>query len=333
MFKSDLPLYLYAAAVAACIAVAALRALGRRLARRGAALRPDEPQCGTCGYIVRPGGPTVCPECGQDVRVRGLLTASTSPRSGAGPAYALMLLLPIPLALLLGNPVARCQPFGWNYSVSRFIYPQGDPRVHGYHNRFVVQASGNGRYFAKAPEFVMAYGMNWPRATAEQPALVVRSRDGVIQRWDAERSRLEYVPFTRERVRAWLDAYDDGLKGVDRAALAATIHEHVADLAAGRFGTTDESDPVHMSSIHYGPQDVTKVVVPALCYAAIAAALMSVLRLNLRRADARLARQWRAEAARLQLVEPPGPPPHNRLRPVVPERGGTSGEASRTPWS
>ncbi len=304
MFKSDLPLYLYVAALAACAAIAGLRALGWRLARRRAALTPDEPRCGTCGYIVRPGGPTVCPECGQDVRVRGLLTASTSPRPGAGPLYALMLLLAIPLALPLGDVAARCQPFGWNYSVQRFVYPKGDPREHGYHNRFVVQASGNGRYFGTAPTFVMAYGMNWPPHKAEQPGLVVRSRDELILQWDAERSRLQYVPFTREQVRAWLKSYDDGLEGVDGAALAATMHGHVADLAAGRFGSTDESDPISMCSIRYGLQDVTIVVVTALSYAAIAGALVSVLRANLRRVDARLARQWRAEAAQLQLVEP-----------------------------
>ena len=232
MFEPELPLYLYAAAIAACAAIATLRALGRRLARRRAALTPDEPRCGTCGYIVRPRGPRVCPECGQDVRVRDLLTASTSPRPGAGPGYALMLLLSIPPGLLLGDPVARCQPFGWNYSVQRFVYPKGDPREHGYQNRFVIQASGNGRYFGKRPEFVIAYGMNWPPSKAEQPGLAVRSRDGLIQEWDAERSRLRYVPFTHERVRAWLDAYGDGLEGVDRAALATRMHRHIAGLAA-----------------------------------------------------------------------------------------------------
>lgn len=306
MFKSDLPLYLYAAAIVACIAVAAVRAIGWRLARRRAALTPDEPRCGTCGYIMRPRGPTVCTECGQDVPVGGLLTASTSPRPGAGPWYVLMLLLSIPPALLLGDPVARCQPFGWNYSVQRFVYPKGDPREHGYQNRFVIRASGNGRYFGKWPEFVMAYGMNWPPSKAERPGLVIRSRDKLIGEWDAERSRLRYVPFTRERVRAWLKAYDDELEGVDGAALAATMHAHIADLAAGRFGSADESDAISMSSIRYGPQAVTIVLVTALLYAAMAGALVSVLRASLRRVDARLAREWRAEAARLQLVEPGG---------------------------
>jgi hypothetical protein len=216
-----------------------------------------------------------------------------------------MMLLAIPLAMVLGDVAARCQPFGWRYSVSRFVYPRGDPRTHGYDKRFVVQATGNGRYFGRAPELVMAYGMNWPGDTAR--ALMVRSRDGTVAEWDDVRSRVEYVPFTREHVGAWLEAYDDGLTGIDRAALATTIHDHVADLSAGRFESTDDSDPVLLSSLHYSLRGVTIVVVTALCYAAIAGALVFVLRVNLRRTDARLARQWRAEAARLGLAEPQRP--------------------------
>ena len=305
VFGSNLPYYVYSAAIAACIAIAALRWMKWRLARRRAALRPDEPRCGGCGYIARRGGPTVCPECGQDVRVGGLLTASMSPRPGAGPAYAFMTLLAIPLALLLGDVAARCQPFGWCYSVSRFVYPRGDPRTHGYDERFVIHATDNGRYFGRAPKFVMAYGMNWPGDRGR--ALMVRSRDGTVAEWDDVRSRVEHVPFTREHVGAWLEAYDVGLTGVDRAALATTIHDHVVDLSAGRFESTDDSDPVLMSSIHYSLRSVTIVVVTAMCYAIISGALVFVLRVNRRRTDAQLARQWRAEAARLGLVEPQRP--------------------------
>ena len=149
-------LYAYLGAVAACVAVICVRHLSKWWKHQKSANTPS--RCGTCGYIILPGSSVVCPECGSDIREKGIITATTPPAVDITPWLVLGSLVALPAALWLAPRVAHRRPFGWTFSVSRWSYaPTADPSVpHGW-IRVVVEGSGHGRFFAKRPEVIVVY--------------------------------------------------------------------------------------------------------------------------------------------------------------------------------
>src|SRR4051812_35091626 len=107
--------FVYAAAVAACALVMAVRVGAAWLShRRQREVLEREPRCGSCGYIVAGRTSPVCPECGRDVREHGLVTSRCRRVVGAFPLYVLLVLLALPIAVGMGPAVAEVQPLlGW----------------------------------------------------------------------------------------------------------------------------------------------------------------------------------------------------------------------------
>ena len=303
----------YAAAVAACLGLIALRWVAGWWACRGRRRLQEEPRCGRCDYIIRAGSSVVCPECGGDVREVGVVTPRAWRAAGvsrAGVWYLLAALLALPMAYHLTGWVAPRQPFGWRYGVIRWCYL--DERTTGGEanpsfRRFYVEAHGGGRYFARAPAYVLVHVE--PRAASgrrESLGFSVRAPEMTILWWDRGAGPTRVEPFRYEAVESFVGRAAPEAPPEERRRVAREIERHTLALARGDFSTSDVStwDVLPRESVGYALRDGTWLLVGFACYFLVLAAMVWVMR----RSFTRLRRSQRAgrreTAAALGLVEP-----------------------------
>src|SRR5437867_3717742 len=132
-------------------------------------------RCAKCGYIILPNSPATCPECGNNVRITGLVGKYTPPPLKQGSLYLLIVLLAITGAVLLTNLLADCQPFGWKFYVARQIAPRLSSGS-SLSTRYLVQSTGAGRYFGRTLDPISIFSLE----TGVGRALLLDIRDGKL---------------------------------------------------------------------------------------------------------------------------------------------------------
>jgi hypothetical protein len=293
----------YLAALAASLAVILLRHLKQRWKYRRRKRPAAEPRCATCDYIILPGSSVICPECGRDLREFGIVTATTLPANGPLPWLALAGLLVLPPALWLASLVERRQPFGWEFNVSRWFYlPPAHPWAPADDARLVVQASGQGRYFGKHPEFVLVYEQS-SRLRPLKDLILVRGRDLTHQVMGEGGRGLRDEPLTPEVVQAYVDRVAPGASTEARRGVAADIHAYVRAVARGDFPSRDEwvSDPLPRWSVGYNLGEGASLVVTAVIYVMLLTAAFVAWRRAIAAYRRRLRWGWRTAADRLSM--------------------------------
>ena len=296
----------YLAALAAGLAAILFRHLSQRWKHRRRN-RPDAgPRCATCDYIILPGSSVICPDCGLDVREFGIVTATTLPANAPLPWLALSGLLVVPPALWLASLIERRQPFGWEFSVSRWFYlPSTKPWAPADDARLVVQASGRGRYFGKRPDFVLVYEQS-SRLRPLKDAILVRGKDLTHQVMAEGGTGLRDEPVTRQVVQAYVDRVAPGISTEARRGVAADIHAYVRAVARGDFSSREEwvSDPLPRSSVGYNLSEGVSLVVAGVIYVMLLAAVFAAWRRAVAADRRRLRSGWRTAADRIGLVAP-----------------------------
>jgi hypothetical protein len=135
-----IPSAAWSAAAVVVVIVLLVRSVRATLRRRELLRTSSQPRCRRCGYLACRGATPRCPECGVDWHRAGLLTARTYT-----PIYPVgwLLLLGAVLALpcwFAATPLARVQPWSWNYEVSREL------KVEGIEGPILTAATGRGRW-------------------------------------------------------------------------------------------------------------------------------------------------------------------------------------------
>jgi hypothetical protein len=122
-------------------------------------LGAGEPECGRCGYIVRAGGRTVCPECGSDLSDVGIVTAATAPPPFPFLALWVCSVGATLLAWWAGPRLALATPWGWDFHAGRQIHTSRTRWVPSMHEAaFSVNAKGFGRgRVARVRELSVSY--------------------------------------------------------------------------------------------------------------------------------------------------------------------------------
>ena len=234
---------LYVVALAAGVAWLVGSTLWREFRRRRSERREDEAACGRCGYVIAPGSSTRCPECGQDVRLVGLVTRDTSRLLPAGPVYALGVLLALLAGNWAGGLVAQAQPFGRRWEAEYWVHfdqPGGLIGVFGNREFIIVWAYGKGRYWRQPPRTVAV------RSTGGMLSLVtdggsrcdleVLASDGTTQHSSG--------PFGPEMVRRFIRGAGGDPDDEEGRRATAEVEQRVRFLAAASFPSSLDEEKV-----------------------------------------------------------------------------------------
>ena len=298
--------FLYVAAVLIAIAVIVVRSFESRVRwRRDANLPDDAARCGRCGYAIRAGSSVICPECGIDARTSGLVARGTPrPMSGGGPWYALVVLLALPVAIVLGFEAAQNQPlFGARFSASAFVYfhppgsasPSAAPRV-------CVQTQGRGRYFGRELEYLWAYLMNsdYSHMLGVQPVtLDAHLTDGKTVLGDP-------APLSREHVMRLVEAARAPLSPEETARVVDEVNVRLRQFAELDIPRTQRYELVPGTEwekfrVDYTVADHVEVTFVAVACAICAAVGIIVIWRVRRSWRTRLQGRWSDEAERMGL--------------------------------
>ena len=253
----------WGAVVAACPGYVVLRWLGRRWKYRDAARLAAEPRCLRCGYIIRPGGSVVCPECGGDVRERGIVAPGALPPLAVWPWYLLAVLTAVPVGWWAGTQIEERQPFGWGYELVRVVHLEGTPRVRMAEARHVimVDARGTGRYFGKRPEYVQVWWLPPEGGRPDVPVLLVYADPYRYVASGGVGAMRREGPFDRRVIAEFLALCEPALPERRRERVIEEIDEAVRLFASGAFSSEigTSSGDVPNSSVSFS--DISQQVV------------------------------------------------------------------------
>lgn len=287
-----------------CAAVIFFRWLAWRWKYRDRRALAAEPRCGGCGYIIARGGSVVCSECGGDVREVGIVTPATRFGRSSRAWYVLVALLAAPVGVAVARVVEERQPFGWEFSLSRWVYIDETPM--GLH-RFVVQASGTGRYFERRPEHIMVYEQ--PRSTAHPGLGLVIAVPGMTYRpfVGAGDTVRPGVPFTRGALEEMIQAAAPDQPASTRQRVVSELEDHVWAVARGDFSVSERTlsvaDALPREALGYRLSNMSRFLVHLLCVAAVPPVPLWFMRRALRQRHDSMRRKWRRAAGEMRLVE------------------------------
>jgi hypothetical protein len=253
-------------------------------------------RCAKCSYIILPNSPATCPECGNNVRITGLVGKCTPPPLKTGSLYLLIVLLAMGAAVLLTNLAAAHQPFGWRFYVARTIAPQltsGSALT----TRYIVQTTGSGRYFGRTLDPIAIFPLDGSSPTS----LMSVWADSLTLTHDVEGVAKAGTPFTHEVA----ERYCRRIGGSPE--VAGEIEEALQDVAQKRFPTNSSALP--SGQVFYTLTDGGIVGVACACFLLLAGGGSILLWRNGKRRQRWLGQMWRAEADRIGLISPEYAPP------------------------
>lgn len=298
----------YGAAVAVTAGVILRRRFSTWRVYRDARRLSEEPRCGRCGYIVRPGASVVCSECGSDVREGGIVGPRTLPPGRPLAWYVLVVLLALPVALWLGPRVAPWQPFGWDYEtrwLQRIDAARGGRGqfTHSFH-AFRVYAKGSGRFWGRRPALVVPSD-GWDSGIREEATFrkLIRASDVTFEEMDPVARRLRRRPFERGLIGEWVARAAPDASVATRDEVVLEMEAAVVAALRGELPPTAAKRRSY-SSVTYRLRDRVPLAVSGVCYVLLACgAAWGIRRLSARRR--RLAREsWQRAAEGLGLVAP-----------------------------
>jgi hypothetical protein len=289
MSTTILAVYILALCLSALALVARLVLRHRRVLGFG-----DHVHCATCDYIITPHSSMICPECGSDVREKGLASAQIPPPLKLGSLYLVIALLGLACAMPLTKLVQDYQPFGWRFQVTRIIMPRigRDGRLS---LRYMVTTIGSGRYFGRTMEHIWV-NPDQELLSTHDNSLVVRPNDLSVERRGAWVDAPAPEPFTHDLAVRYAT-----LNGAPE--LAEEIEDAVRDFAAARFPRSNQMLP--SEQVQYQLTDAATFIVLAGSYLLITITSCLFVRHHVSRRCRRRTREWRREAIRLALI-PPG---------------------------
>ena len=239
-------------------------------------------RCAKCGYIILPNSPGTCSECGNNVRITGLVGKYTPPPLKAGSLYLLIVLLSMGAAVLLTNLTAEHQPFGWRFYVARTIAPQltsGSDLT----TRYNVQTTGSGRFFGRTLDPIAIFPLDGSAYTNVMSVWA----DSLTVMHDIPDVAKAGTPFTREIAERFCRKVGGSPEVADE------IEQALQDIAEKRFPRNNSALP--SGQVFYMLTDGGILGVACACFLLLAGGGTILLWRNGKRRQRWLRQMWHAE--------------------------------------